>query len=306
MNSASRFLLIRCVKVAESIGIDGRSPTNGIAGVGKKKIQRVICCIREALRREDIEFLINAACISFFRDERNARLAIRIYVITPAMQTRHIFLGQARHFGTGAISITNATREVMVRSCTKNADIAYGSELKVPCRQQFNQRAFQKFRNSIRMCAVDAATDEVNSVRDMRCPVDGSEPLAPHNEMILRDKAHAARRAIHRPWKADPVLSHLMVIFIQGKHSIMQTIQNSEHIRAIFTNHCRNIKHGFAWHSRLLVSVHAAKHRHESWTTPIGIFVLYWIALVNTAMDIRVLRKGVEVLININMRCLCA
>jgi hypothetical protein len=81
-------------------------------------------------------------------------------------------------------------------------------------RRWFSAR--RHIRHAIRVIAVDSATDEVNSVLDMKELVDGLQPLAPKHEAMLRDKAHGSRRGVSRPWMADPTLRELLFVSYQG------------------------------------------------------------------------------------------
>ena len=159
----------------------------------------------------------------------------------------------------------------------------------------FPQAAYENFVSTIKMVAVDCASDEINSVRDMRDPSDGQPPLAPNLELIGRDKAHGSRRGITRPWKADDDLSWHLETFIQGSRSIVQKIDRSLDLRRMFTKHCSELESGFLANRKLLVSLRSAKHRFESLASPLGTFVVWFQAYLMTAREVIVMRTGVEV-----------
>ncbi|CAK0864004.1 unnamed protein product, partial [Prorocentrum cordatum] len=123
----------------------GVSPTAGMHGVGQKhKISKMIWCLREAISDIDRDFLARSMCTTLFRDERHGRLALRFSAIDADLNVRHGRLGQRKHFGTGALAITNATRNVMIRAMTAG---------------------YNNLVATVRMVAVDCASDEINSVR---------------------------------------------------------------------------------------------------------------------------------------------
>jgi hypothetical protein len=157
------------------------------------------------------------------------------------------------------------------------------------------QEAYDNMVETIRMVAVDCASDEINSVRDMVRPMDGSDPLAPKLELIGRDKAHGSRRGITRPWKADVVLTELLDKFVLGSSSMIQKIDRSPDLRRIFTKHCSALESGFLCNSKLLISLRSAKHRFESLAGPLGTWCVWYQALIMTAREIVVMRSGVEV-----------
>eukprot|EP00959_Pyramimonas_sp_CCMP1952_P085608 1790706-Pyramimonas_sp.AAC.1 len=205
----------------------------------------MIWCLREAISDIDRDFLARSMCTTLFRDERHGRLALRFSAIDADLNVRHGRLGQRKHFGTGALAITNATRNVMIRAMTARAEpppsvdaapptsfVSWGllsgvrgfgrgrgrrggdadddddddedadegvgggkKQQHVGGSASLTARGLQKagYNNlvaTVRMVAVDCASDEINSVRDMRNPSDGSAPLAPNLELIGRDKAH--------------------------------------------------------------------------------------------------------------------
>ena len=111
----------------------GVSASAGVEGVGEqKKLTKMIWCMREAIQDMDIDFLARSTCTTICRDERHGRLAIRYAAIDGDLNIRHGRLGQRRHFGTGAIAITNATRDVMVRATTARSNPPWGTPTKVP------------------------------------------------------------------------------------------------------------------------------------------------------------------------------
>ena len=104
----------------------GVSASAGMEGVGQQqKITKMIWCVREAIQDMDRDFLARSVCTTLCRDERHGRLAIRYAAIDGALNIRHGRLGQRRHFGTGALAITNATRDVMVRAMTARTNAPF-------------------------------------------------------------------------------------------------------------------------------------------------------------------------------------
>ena len=148
------------------------------------------------------------------------------------------------------------------------------------------QDGFEHLVGSVRMVAVDCASDEINSVRDMKTPADGSAALAPNLEMIGRDKAHGSRRGITRPWTADDTLKDLLERFVHGKHSMIQKLDRSNDLRRMFTKYCGEMDSGFHVNANLLVSLRSAKHRFESLASPLGMWVVRYQAIVMTCREI--------------------
>ena len=74
---------------------------------------------------------------------------------------------------------------------------------------------------------------QVTSMKDMRDGAPGRPPIAPNIEMTVRDKPHASRRLLSRPWACDPVISELLDAMLLGSNSILQNIEHSVHLQAM-------------------------------------------------------------------------
>ena len=127
--------------------------------------------------------------------------------------------------------------------------------------------------------------------RSTKIEDDAAEALHPNLLMIGRDKAHAFRRVLQRPYQADDYLHNLMTDHVLGSHSMVQIVANSFEFRLWleeeikkqtdttgFGAQCRNLK--------------AAKHRFESHSTPLGRTLLYLPAWLATCSRVRENRHG--------------
>ena len=63
--------------------------------------------------------------------------------------------------------------------------------------------------------------------RDVKIEDQGAQELHPNLKMIGRDKAHAFRKVLQRPYAADDFLETVMNDHILGSHSMTQIIANS-------------------------------------------------------------------------------
>lgn len=108
---------------------EGRRPRKGIDDVGSdKRIGKLSWCIHEALREADAKFLTrSASCIWLARDARKHRLLVRFRAVgfqNGAVVTRHGVLGQAKQFGSNALDILEATKNIVQRATMVGAGIA--------------------------------------------------------------------------------------------------------------------------------------------------------------------------------------
>ena len=150
----------------------GGAVSAGLDDVGQRaKLQQMLWCLGEALWREDQEFLAKSPCISLARDERHSRLVIMFAACSPDFTIWRGMFGLRKHFGSGALRISDATDQMIRRMCTRN----YGG----PPRQAgdasstptpwFNANLHEHIVSKIKVCVVDAATDEVGALACQWC-----------------------------------------------------------------------------------------------------------------------------------------
>ena len=156
----------------------------------------MLFCLEEGIKTKDQITWGKAAAVFLFRDERHSRLLIRFRAVGERLLTTSGVLGQERDFGTGAHNLLRATRNIMVRACTR----FHGAP--TPGKSFVKWSLFQHLRKIVTGIALDSAADEVLCAEMMRDPAlaNTRAALTPHLRHILRDKAHATRRLISRPW----------------------------------------------------------------------------------------------------------
>ena len=145
---------------------------------------------------------------------------------------------------------------------------------------------------TVRIIASDSAADELAAARQS---ASGPNAIFSGVEAVLRDKAHASRRCLSRPWHADQEINDILQFFIHHKNSMVQKIDHSPDLRRIFTRYVGEMKTGILRKSGSLVSLHSAKHRFESFAGPLGNWVVWLLALVFTAREVVIKRTNVEV-----------
>lgn len=144
----------------------------------------------------------------------------------------------------------------------------------------------QRISSRVEAVCVDSASNEINAARYMARPPDGSPPVTPNLKLIIRDKAHASRRLISRPWACDPYLNQVVTTIIMGSASIVQRIRNSTAISKMYADHVASMGGPF----RKTRCLRAAKHRYETWNTPLGRVVMTIEAVIKTAEELSVKR----------------
>lgn len=229
--------------------------------VGRDKANMMLWCIYEAEGDAHRESLKKADCWNLMRDERRGRLHIRFRCSNSKdIDVQSGFLGQARNFQPDAIGITAATREVIVKACSSRTDPPLGLE----ATPHFDRDLYESVRMKLEAVSVDSAENEIVSARDMsRAEPDDKETDFPNCKHVLRDAAHSTRRVLSRLFNADASLKYTLEFF----GLISSLIQWSGDLRQLYQE-CTNQSAGAV--STAFGHMRAAKHRIESWLTPLS------------------------------------
>ena len=98
-------------------------PSAGTPSVGgKEKTQKLQFCVGEAIREKDFSFLNKAHVVWLGRDQRHGRLLVRFRAVglrNGEIDVMTGVLGQAKDFGTGALALNDATKNVARRLVLK-------------------------------------------------------------------------------------------------------------------------------------------------------------------------------------------
>ena len=247
-----------------------------VAGTGcRKKIAQMHECILQAKLQIERQFMAQAETISLVRDESKGMLLIRALACTPRLDYRSLLLGLSQEPGSDAFDINRETRRIIQQFC--GAD---------------NIALVERLCSRIEAICVDSASNETKSARLMRRLGPGDRtPLAPNLKAIIRDRAHASRRIISRPWKADPDLHDIAEKVVMSHSSIIQRIHHSTTFSKWYAG---NLKAHCAGPFEGSTSLGAAKHRYETWSRPFGQAVMTIGALIRTAEQIIIERSGAE------------
>ena len=237
---------------------------------GRGKVGRMHAHLCEALRQRQREFMRKASTMSIKRDESDGRVIVRAQAATPKLESMSFMLGMRKYTeGCDAYDITEVTGELLDHFAKGDAKL------------------MEHMRNILEAVCVDAASAETTSARLMMTHPRGN-PVAPNLKAVIRDRAHASRRMISRPWQADEKVNEVTQELIMGNTSIVQRIYHSK----LFTE----------WYKRYVQQsprievrtgdLGAAKHRYESWAKPMAQFILTFPAIIAVAQDISVTRVG--------------
>ena len=154
-------------------------------GAGKKVLKMIRCCA-EACQIMDMRFFKNLQSVALMRDARQGRLHIRFTAVDSELRVRRGMLGMVSAFGTGGLAVAKATRKIVDDFAT----VLRGTK-----RAKLNSGLQQNILQKTQMITVDSAADEIVASeigRNRLSTVLG--PIVPNCRILLRDKAHSARR----------------------------------------------------------------------------------------------------------------
>ncbi len=277
----------------------------GVSHVGgHHKCKKIVWCLAEAIKRLDQEFVAGATTMAIHRDASGGCLLVRFVAANASLQVRRGIFGLAKNFGSSASEITAATSKLFVSFATQNLGAPprrhcdkddAGETVAAAAAQPQHFRSLEDHARSIlHMVNVDSASDELLSCAQMlgRAGEDMDQmnsQLFPKLEAVVRDKPHGQRRILSRPWQADPFLDELTYKILLNRNSIIQRIEHSDLFKQAFRENCIQMEGGLG---REISNLRASKHRFESYSKPMGRFILWLDAVLATAEHISVKRRG--------------
>ncbi len=244
--------------------------------MSKRKRFTIEWCIFEALRDKERDMLSKAATISVAMDERNDRLLVT-YAASNKTDVRSGVLAQLRSPGRTADEVACCVALAVGRLCTRRPRHPH---MYTPQEAQSKDDvACEHILHQVEMFSADGAANEQLAGRLLHPAVEraGTAEKLPNLKMILRDKAHAARRLTQRTFKVDPLLDELqrtMLFGVDGLRgaSVAKMLRDSGPCADIFAReveqqHCREGPVGAVKH------IGFAKHRFDNTAKPLAVAI---------------------------------
>jgi hypothetical protein len=288
----------------------------GIPGIGTwKKTRRMEWCLAEARRVLDRRFMSTATVASLMQDGRGHNLLIRMVATSKHLDVRRFVMGLERDCGSGAAAVRDATVLAIRRVCTKN-DRPPPRTMQQPDMgtRHLDNALLGHIKTVIEVFVADAAGNEQVAGRELQRSSSTTIPTLPNLHLVLRDKAHAARRVTSRPWKADAYNQNVAFEFVWKRHSITNLIQHSHIFKSWFVTNELAVQRRLIQEAQRVQAVQAiqgnqsidgvpilttvfkdlqlAKQLFDSTQKPMGRFCLSFEALVLTAAQIATRRAG--------------
>ena len=270
----------------------GHSIREGVPAVGCfRKCKKMCFCMAEGLKRLYRGWLADSCTMNLLRDERHSRLLLRFRCGNLEAQRYIGILGQPRITKGTATNISLVTIQALKHFCTKN----FGAPLLENASGSFDEALFEHIRMTLHAITVDAAGNELASAENMSSSESvvakqhGVEAFAPKLTLVIRDKAHASRRILVRPWHCDVYLNAFASALITEPSSLAQLTQHSDDLRSIYSDSVR--ESGCNYVSTCFGNLRAAKHRFESMCTPLSRIVLDWGASISFLLRVSLERS---------------
>ena len=239
---------------------------------GRNKLTVMQECIGQAMFEADRRFLSESACVCLHMDVRNLRLLVRFRAATSDLRCRAGVLGVLPLPRTTATALQEGLRTILEWFCTDFS----GNHL-----PEMQQDIIRK----IEMLDMDAASDEQCMAREIR------RGILNQVRFVMRDKTHAARRALSRPWDVIPEVKEGWLIFAGSSSSMVRAIQNSAVLQALFNEYSQR-QSDTPCEATRVKNLQMRAHRFDSVAKPLGRGILFYEAVVMVAVWCTVHRRS--------------
>ena len=273
---------------------NGLDVTGGLATssgrVSQRKGNAMVWCLSEASLQMKRESIAKATCMNISRDERHGRLHVRYRCVDDNFNFSCGYLGQSRDHTTDSFGISLATEKIFEEFCLQDACPPEGSVPQIrPCA---NRDLYQHMCAITEAISVDSASNELVAARE-QCSwhPDLGLKFLKNCKFILRDAAHSARRILGRGFGADAVLDATLGLFVHWKHSPGQLVHHSTDMQRLYAECCSSASDESAV-TTTFTNMRAAKHRIETFSTPLSRCILNPSGLLSFLMKVAVQRKG--------------
>ena len=263
-----------------------------------EKDQKMLYCIYEALCMRDRAMILTASSMASHSDGRAKRLSIRFAINGEALHPHRGVLGHTdyiKHKSAGEDATTAiglAYNEVVEDFCTFGRHAPHDAKV-----QSFQEDVYAQIKTIHELFDSDAEQSMVLCSMDLAgalLPRDRrSEAYYPNNKLLIKDPTHAARRTLERPWKSDVALEEVLSVLTLKQNSIMKRIKYSDIFKSVFAKAVSKSEvNGIDTSSGVIKNVSSADHRFDSVVNPMTMLVLFFPALLFTAIWIATHRSG--------------
>ena len=211
----------------------GTAPHKGVEDVGLgNKVRRIRSVLAESLRRLHRRHVLDSVCLAMERDESKHRLLFYYTSTTKTLEVHTGLLGWIRCTVGDAVTKTRQTEETFR---------AFSTPLGGPNKPEtMNDEVYERLRQ-VEFMSTDAASSEMLGVKMLQrgTSLNGEAPLCPNLRVHTRDKAHATKRILKRPFDAVPFMKSVLGRFVMAKKTLLSQISYSAELLEQFKLSCQ-------------------------------------------------------------------
>ena len=273
-----------------AIPIDGLTSGDDQTHRPSDKLRRMHWCLAEAKRVQFRNVLRTAASATLNQDARQEMLLVRMTACDADLNQKSGLVGMVKTAG-GATNLCIATVTALEQLCTPFAHepAAVGSsagDAAVSKPAELDTELMKHVCSIVNWWYTDAASDEL-SAGEMLMSGATARRLFPNLKICGREKAHASRRVLERPQKAEPFLDDVAAHVLWNYDSIASILQHMPMCSSVFQAGSRENED-----AELIKVLRFRRHRFDSQAEPFARIVLSFDAVLKASEVISHARKG--------------
>ena len=215
------------------------------------------------------------------------RQLARFWAATDALDTRAGIFGMVRDGGTGHKAVLAMTMDMYRDMCTPLMGAPNVADDRA---KMLNKDLFDHILDTTEVWNTDAGSDEVLAGKEAKLHGPSAAdvaPMLPGLKVINRDRAHACRRVVKRPWTTDDYLKSVHDHLVLSKTSMCRAIQYSPLAIVGIAPGQEDVDHIISKQQDMSLAL----HRFESSSKPLSIVCLTFPAVNMTAVKVFAQRR---------------
>ena len=245
------------------------------------KVRCMIWCIAEAKRVEFRSCLRTAVSATLTQDVRQEMLLVRMTACDAALNQRSGMVGLVRTMG-GTTNLCLATMTAIEQLCSP---FVHQPNITAVSKSELDTALMKHVCSIVTWWYTDAAAEEL-SAGEIFMSSTAARTLFPNLKICGREKAHASRRVLERPQKAEPYLDDVAAHVLWNYNSIASLLQHMPVCSNVFQAGSRENEDAAA-----IRHLRFRRHRFDSQAEPLARIVLAFDAVLKAASVISHARK---------------
>ena len=262
--------------------VDGVTSGESSKSKPSRKVACMLWCLGEAKRMRFREFLKTAVSATLNQDVRQEQLIVRMTACSADLTQMSGAVGMVKTAG-GATNLCLATITALEQLCTPFAHQPGPAASKPP---ELDKALMKHVCEIITWWYTGAASEEL-SAGEMLMSGTAARRLFPNLKILGREKAHASRRVLERPQKAEPFLEEVAAHFLWNKDSIGSLLEHIPVCKSVWQAASRESEDAAA-----IKNLRFRRHRFDSQAEPLARIVLSFDGVLRAASILSHSRKS--------------